>query len=100
MENPTATIQALGWIIVILVCLLALLIAFSISQFQKNKNPFKNCTLDQNTGVCIIENDNKHYCPSCWGKNLKYPVKYEFDIWLCTNRDCKNSEHPMKSKQW
>jgi hypothetical protein len=44
-------------------------------------------------------NDQKqHYCPSCWGKNLKYPVLYEFDAWVCTNRNCPNSEHLMGKK--
>ena len=94
MKYSPKSIYTLGWFFAICFLLLSLLTSYIIHLRRRLSDPFKGLVIDNQTQTCIDPKTNLRYCPSCLGKNNKFPMFHEDTGWYCANRDCPNSHRP------
>ena len=98
--DPNANISAL-LIIVFIVIIISLVELFYVLAFGKELiNPLDIYPYDEETNTCLDKNNNKRYCPTGISDNKKHPVRKENGVWICCNKNCKNSISLPISKQW
>ena len=100
LSLQSKAIFGLGWIIVILLLLLIVAILRLIHIQKKYADPFKNYSVDEKTGIAIDKKTNTRYCSSCLGNHKRYQLYQKGQDWLCTNRECKNSNPPARGYQF
>jgi hypothetical protein len=88
-------------IIVMVTLIIIISEIFYLFSFAKELlNPFDIYPYDEETNTCVDKKTGKRYCPTGMTDNKRHPVRKEFGIWLCSNKNCKNSIPPPISKQW
>ena len=97
---PNANISTL-LIIVFVVFILVFVELFYLLSFGKELlNPFDIYPYEEETDTCIDKKTGIRYCPTGITDNQKHRVRKEYEMWICSNKNCKNSIPPIRGKQW
>lgn len=98
-KAPDVNISTL-LIFVFVLSIVLLVNLFYLLSFAKDLlNPFDIYPYDDETNTCK-DKDGKRYCPTGISDNKKHPVRKENGVWICSNKNCKNSIPPAVGKQW
>jgi hypothetical protein len=98
-KAPDANISTL-LIFVFILFILLLVNLFYLIPFAKDLlNPFDMYPYEEEISTCKDKNGNR-YCPTGITDNKKHPVRKENGVWICSNKNCKNSIPPMTGHQW
>ena len=90
-------------IFLILLLILFLLILVLLLSLRKLLNPFYKFSFDDKTNTYIENGTDKRFCPTCLLENKKSRMIKSDSFWLCSNKNCKNSNAPLAprtGKQW
>jgi hypothetical protein len=90
-------------IFLILLLVLFLVIVVLILSLRKLLNPYYNLSFDAKTNTYIENGTDNRFCPTCILENKKSRMYKSDSFWLCSNKNCKNSNAPLAptiGKQW
>lgn len=96
--DPDSNISTL-LIIVFILFIVSFVELFYLLSFAKELlNPFEIYPYDEQTNTCKDKNGNR-FCPTGMTDSKKHPVRKENGVWICSNKNCKNSYPPTIVRQ-
>ena len=90
-------------IFLILLVILFLIVLVLLLSVRNLLNPYKNLSFDEKTNTYIENETDNRFCPTCLLDNKKSRMYKSDSNWLCSNKNCKNSNAPLApsiGKQW
>ena len=82
-------------IFLILLLILSLVVVVLILSLRNLLNPYYNLSFDDKTNTYVENGTDNKFCPTCLSENKKSRMYKSGNLWLCSNKNCKNSKAPL-----